>query len=490
MGSFAALVAKDDNDVSESLELMLVTMKHSKEIRLSSEGRGNSPGPTALRMVERCTTNVGLGYLTAGDVEDDHEHNLEQFGYSLFFNGRLYPFEGISDLYSVAERLGSTPDLGIRDMLYEENGAFVVAVLGRDHLLLGRDSMGIIPLYIGENENCFAVASERKALWNIGINNPSSFPPGHIAQVRRSDIDLVPVKTLRQPAVCHMAESEAVKKIQSRLSDAVDIRTRDLQRVAVGFSGGLDSSLLAFLADACGIEVDLITVGVSGSSDLEIASESADELGFSYFAESFDEEDVEQSIDRTLILIEEPDPFKLEVALPILWVSERAAQMDHKALLLGQGCDELFGGYKKYITQYNRKGSEAARANMFEDIARAYERNFERDAKVSSACDVELRLPYADWNLVKLGLSIPVDLKLPRAESGPSKKVLRAVARSLGIPEAIAQRKKKAIQYSTGVDRVLKKKAREEGQSLTQFVRNRFKRVLCQLGIPATERAG
>lgn len=130
------------------------------------------------------------------------------------------------------------------------------------------------------------------------------------------------------------------------------------------------------------------------------------------------------------------------------------------------------------MTEYITRGADAGQRLVFEDVAGAYEKNFERDAKVSSAFDVELRLPFADWDLVKFAVSLPVDMKLPREESGQKKRILRALAISLGIPTTIVERKKRAIQYSTRVDRVLRKMARSEGLRLNEFVRHKFQQVL------------
>jgi len=484
MGLLVGLIAKKDMDIFEPLDGMLVSMKKPVEARaIIGKNRGANSASAGSQIVMAREGCAGLGYLSSSHVPSDFQQPMEQFSYTLLFNGRLYPFEGTPDCYSVAEYLGPTPDDGVQLLLNETNGAYALAVLQEDHLLLARDPMGVVPLYIGENEDYIGVASERKALWSIGIENPQSFPPGHVAKMMRSGVGFIPVRKIKQPESLRLTEEEAVRNLQSLLYNAVDVRTRDLQRIAVGFSGGLDSSLLACLADACGIEVNLISIGIKGSKDLEDASEAAEKLGMAYFAESFDEEDVERSIDKALMLVEEPDPLKLEVAIPIMWVAEKAAEMDHRVLFLGQGCDELFGGYRKYVTEYIRRGANAAQSLMFEDVAGAYERNFERDVKVSSALDVELRLPFADWDLVQFAISLPVHMKLPTEESGQRKRILRTLAISLGIPTTIVERKKRAIQYSTRVDRVLRKMARSEGLSLTEFVRHRFQQVLVQLDL-------
>ncbi len=60
----------------------------------------------------------------------------------------------------------------------------------------GRDPIGVQPLYFGENKDIAAFATNRKALWKLGIENPVSFPPGNLAFVNKEGFKFKPVKTL------------------------------------------------------------------------------------------------------------------------------------------------------------------------------------------------------------------------------------------------------------------------------------------------------
>ncbi|MFB0543415.1 MAG: asparagine synthase C-terminal domain-containing protein, partial [Candidatus Bathyarchaeia archaeon] len=332
----------------------------------------------------------------------------------------------------------------------------------------------------GESQRYFAVASERKALWSIGIESPRSLPLGHLAEITKEGLTLRQVKVLTPQEIRQIDEEEAVKGLGELLLRAVDIRTRGLDRVALGFSGGLDSSLLAYLTDACGAEVDLISVGVEGSRDIEEAVEGAESLGLPYSVEVYGEEEVEEALDEAMFCVEEPDPVKVGVAIPLLWVAARAAELGDRVLLLGQGCDELFGGYRRYLSEYLKEGADAAHRLMFRDVAGAYERNYERDNKVSAFHGVELRLPFADWELTQFALSLPPELKLPKESHLPRKRILRALAERLGLPPALIGRGKRAIQYSTGVDKALRKIAKRHGLKLGDFLQRRFKDFLAR----------
>ena len=81
-------------------------------------------------------------------------------------------------------------------------------------------------------------------------------------------------------------------------------------------------------------------------------------------------------------------------------------------MLAGQGADELFGGYQRYVNEYCLDGGEKVRKTMFNDVVRIHESNLERDEKICIHYDVELRLPFAAFDLAEYALGLPVDLKI------------------------------------------------------------------------------
>jgi asparagine synthase (glutamine-hydrolysing) len=189
--------------------------------------------------------------------------------------------------------------------------------------------------------------------------------------------------------------------------------------------------------------------------------------------ESFTLEDVEVDLDSVLWAIEEPDPMKVSVALPLHWVARIASDSGGRVLFSGSGSDELFGGYRKYIREYLESG-ESVRETMFRDVVASHEVNYERDYKVCTEHGMELRLPFADLRLIEFGMSLPTGLKLSLESEYPRKLVLRRLAEKLGFPNEMAYKPKRAVQYSTGVNSALKRLARREGKSLAGFLVDRF----------------
>jgi len=121
---------------------------------------------------------------------------------------------------------------------------------------------------------------------------------------------------------------------------------------------------------------------------------------------------------------------------------------------------------------------------MYRDVAKSYENNFQRDNKVCSFHKVELRLPFVDRDVVHFSLGLPLSLKIESAEDRLRKKVLREVAQNLSIPLFIANKTKKAVQYTTGVNKALQRLAKRKGLTLREYIEKNFRKVYPPLEVP------
>jgi len=129
-----------------------------------------------------------------------------------------------------------------------------------------------------------------------------------------------------------------------------------------------------------------------------------------------------------------------------------------RVLLSGLGADELFAGYTRHATAFNRHGFPALLDELGLDISRLGHRNLGRDDRVMSHWGKEVRFPYLDEDLLTWALAAPVwekcgfgtDDGVPGDGRGegiePGKKVLRLLALRLGMP-VVAREKKRAIQF-------------------------------------------
>jgi asparagine synthase (glutamine-hydrolysing) len=341
--------------------------------------------------------------------------------------------------------------------------------------------MGMRPLYYGENKTFAALASERKALWKIGVENSDSFPPGQVSLIDEHGFEFAPSRTILHVRQRHIDMHAASEKLLTLLQRSVEERLSDLKQCAVAFSGGLDSSIIAFLAKNFGVDVYLIHVSLENQVETEHAEKVADELRLPIHSYVYTEQDVHTTVAKVLQLIEKPDPVQTSIGIPIYWAAERARQMGFEAMLAGQGADELFAGYRRYVDDYIRFGSKKAQKNVLKDVAELYKNNLERDAKICNFHNIELRLPFATFRIAKFASELPLNLKIEPKTETVRKLVLRQLAKNLGLQKEVVDRPKKAVQYTTGVNKALKKIARKKGLSVNEYVKDAFQRTFKEI---------
>jgi asparagine synthase (glutamine-hydrolysing) len=395
---------------------------------------------------------------------------------AVVFDGRIYsPTPSTSNAEIITKKLEQADRVKASGaFLKQVEGDFSLVIAEPTRIIAGRDPVGVQPLYYGENGSVTALASNRKALWKLGIENPRSFPPGTLGLVNRDGIKFKPIKTIAYAQPKTVTMQEAAETLQKLLEKSVRIRVWGAREVAVAFSGGLDSSVVAFLTKKCKVDVRLVHVSLKDQAETEAAKKAADALNLPLQIYLFKELDVEKVVARVVELIEEPDPIKTSIGVPFYWTAEKAAEAGFKVLLAGQGADELFGGYQRYINEYMQHGEDAVRKTMFDDVVRVHESNLERDVKICRFHDVELRLPFASYKLAEFALALPTELKIERHAGSLRKLVLRKAAADMGLPLSIVEKPKKAVQYSTGINRALKKLAKQHGTTVAEYVNRLF----------------
>jgi asparagine synthase (glutamine-hydrolysing) len=478
LGAIVAVVNKRGENAVPIVFSMLKQLRHR-----GADACGVAT-PSSIRMadsIEQMTnknmsSDVALGHNLSRILPEDRPQPVLGKNFTLAFEGRLFPPSAVSDIDVILEMLGSDPQKNADAIIERLQGSYAFAVACQGRVIAGRDLMGTTPLYYGKNETVSAVASERKALWTIGIEDTKSFPPGTLALIRGHDFKFQPIKIITQPPLKRIEMQTATKQLKTLLLESMKKRVSDIKKAAVAFSGGLDSSLVATLAKNCGVEIQLITVGLGEQRELHHAEASANALELPLQIQTYTQEDVEQTLPKVLWLIEEPDVMKAGVAIPIFWTAETASKLGFRILLAGQGADEIFGGYHRYLKDY-AAGIEAFRGSMYHDVITCHEKNFQRDNQACSFHKVELRLPFADQDVVNFSLSLPVNLKIESPEDDLRKRVLRRTAQSLGMPQFIVNKTKKAIQYATGVNKALRRLARRENLTLREYVKRTFREV-------------
>jgi len=476
LGAIAAAVKRKGENAVPTVLSMLKRLKHRGT---DAHGVATPNLTRTANSIEQITiigmsSNGALGHNLSRILLEDRPQPVLGADFTLAFDGRLFPASSVSDIDAILSMLASDPQKNASCIIKKLKGSYAFAIACQDKVIAGRDTLGTTPLYYGKNETTSAIASERKALWAIGIRDAESFPPGNLGLMTIHGFTFQPIETITQPSLKPTDMKTAEKQLQTLLSESMKERLSDTRKTAVAFSGGLDSSLVAMLARICGLEVQLITVGLDYQRELHHARAAAKALELPLHIQTYTKEDVKQTLPKILWLIEEPDVTKVGVAIPIYWTAEIASKLGFHILLAGQGADELFGGYQRYLRDY-AAGNDVVRDSMYHDVTTSHEKNFQRDNQACSFHKVELRLPFADQNVVNFSLMVPIHLKIESPEDHLRKRILRLTAQNLGMPPFIVNRRKKAVQYATGVNKALRRLARRENLTLREYVRRIFR---------------
>ncbi len=233
-------------------------------------------------------------------------------------------------------------------------------------------------------------------------------------------------------------------------SDCV-IRALD-KRVAIAFSGGLDSAAIARVA--CNhAEVVLITMSAGEDSpDLLAAREAAKEMDLPLREVILEDNDIANLAEQCQTLM--PGTLTdLELMVGTMAVARVAHEEKCKILLTGSGAEETFIGYNKYY-EARKKGLEL-QPILDEEIRTLPSRDLLRAKMVCAKWKVEVRTPFLDAQLVEAVRQIPVAERMGTLEM--KKPLLRKIALELGVPRCARERPKKAMQYGSKVHAVMEK---------------------------------
>ena len=232
MGYIAALLSKTNDDVS-SLVL--------KMLEAASPSRGDAYGIASDRgaiikgssvLFKAPDSHAMLGYKFNKVMPNDPPQPISQHGYSMIFEGRFWHESDPSDITMAANIIGSEPSHGIQGLIEQRNGSYAIASVEGGRILCGRDPIGVVPLYIGENATLAGVASNRKMLWAVDLV-ARPFPPGHAAEITRLGVLLEPVRTIRQPQIRKISMGNAVEKLDTLLSEVMETLSRGSFKVAL-----------------------------------------------------------------------------------------------------------------------------------------------------------------------------------------------------------------------------------------------------------------
>ncbi len=238
------------------------------------------------------------------------------------------------------------------------------------------------------------------------------------------------------------------------------------ENIGILYSGGLDSSIiLRILIKEIGVNrIHPVTVGVKGSYDIENALKGARELNIDLNLCSLNNSVISNTIESLSKLNVVSEISKLLIAIP-LFVGMRYLSLNGiKHVFLGQGADELFGGYKKYVELYRNSSEIKIRKMMDSDLLSLTTDQMVMEKRIGDYFGISLVYPFLSPDVIKYAKSIPIKEHIIGRRDHPIRKaILRALASNLDLSPIMASQPKKALQYGSGTLKLLRKIAKDAG---------------------------
>ncbi|OHU86986.1 MULTISPECIES: asparagine synthase B [Pseudoalteromonas] len=409
----------------------------------------------------------------------------------LAVNGEIYNHKELAKNLEIEFEFQTESDCEVILALYKQKGpeflddlngifAFCLYDEEKDAYLIGRDHIGIIPLYTGRDQHGnFYVASEMKALTPI-CTQIEEFPPGHY--LYSTDGELRPYYKRDWQQFDTVKDNDAsATDVKNALEAAVKRQLMCDVPYGVLLSGGLDSSVISAItqkfaakriedndaSDAWWPKLHSFSIGLEGSPDLAAAQKVADAIGTVHHPIHFT---VQQGIDalkEVVYHLETYDVTTIRASTPMYLMSRQIKAMGIKMVLSGEGADELFGGYlyfhkapnaQEFHEELNRKVSKL---HMFDCL---------RANKSMAAWGVEARVPFLDKEFVDVAMRTNPEYKM--CKNGRIEKHILREAFDGYLPDEVLWRQKEQFSDGVGYSWIDSLKAHVEEQVSDQDLEN------------------
>ncbi|MCX6293262.1 MAG: asparagine synthase (glutamine-hydrolyzing), partial [Sphingobacteriales bacterium] len=352
------------------------------------------------------------------DLTNDAEQPMHYLGnYSIVFNGEIYNYIELKQelkQFGYSFRTNSDTEVILAaydyyqdDCVQHFDGMFSFAIWNEKDqtLFAARDRFGEKPFFYNNDKYRFVFASEMKAFWAIGVekqvsnkmlsnylitgnvqnasNNAETFyenifelPAAHILKIKNQELQTIQYWDLQKNNILKDTEENVIQKLEELLHDSVIKRLRSDVPVGMSLSGGLDSSTLLHFVSQHQPKVKTFSAVFPGFEKDESAfiKKAVNQYHVENFSITPNEKDLVDEFEK--LIYHQEAPFQSSSIFAQYKVYQLAKENNIKVLLDGQGADEVFGGYLKYIQWYLLEQLRNKKVNTFIAQKRKLEQNF------------------------------------------------------------------------------------------------------------------
>jgi asparagine synthase (glutamine-hydrolysing) len=450
------------------------------------------PDSKGIKLIQEniCIGNTRLSIV---DVENGDQPQSDGKNLHIVFNGEIYNFQELKKQYLLDYKFSTDTDTEVILQGYKKfglnifsqlNGMLAVCIIDSDKLILARDRLGVKPLYYRIDRQGLSFASEMKVLSNKNdkykipdyytffettINNDTlnenivELPPGSILTFDGTSIQIQKYWNLTKKIdfMTNKNEKEYIEELRYLILDSIKIRKPEMS-FGVSISGGLDSAIVAVISKPDYLFTS-VTKGQQNNEE-EFADILSEYLNTPLIKTYPDKDDFIKTLPNLINSLDYPTT---TLAAYPMYQLFREMKKHVKVVLTGQGADELFGGYMRYVLFYidylkkftpelhnyaplelhywgdqfktsldsrylkllsrsnetiktdgdiktilDKAGRRPITAACIADIIISFPPLLRTDDRMSMAWSIESRSPFLDYRLVEFALSLPDKYKI------------------------------------------------------------------------------
>jgi len=273
-----------------------------------------------------------------------------------------------------------------------------------------------------------------------------------------------------------ISEEEYIKKLNKLLQKS--LRTvKNKKEIAIAFSGGVDSSVIAKLLKNSNSKIKGYVVGIENCKDFISAEKTAKEIKLKLKKIILTEQEIKKALPIQVKILKnlykknkdklkseipplKPNPVSVSFNLPLFFIAKYA---EEKYIVSGQGADTMLGGFAKHLKLSKKEAEKEMKKNTLDLTTVGYLQH----KKTAEYFNKKILFPYLHKDLVDFCISIPYKFKI---KNRTRKYILRKFAEKIGLSKETAYREKKSAQYGTGIMKIMKKIAKKEEMKVGAYI--------------------